>query len=515
MKEHRLISFIKNNYKYIIFILFLFFLNIYLFNKAFVINNIEKFNSKNCTLFIIFTLIELIYILMINIRCRNKYPLEKLFLILILPIGLMYMLFLPFGSVPDEITHFSRIYSISDGHIVSEASKDGNTYAQIPTNIISTFYVGHNKKYNYIKNNFLEMPSKEKINTVFTNTALYCFIIYIPQTIGVLIGKTINLPFILSMYLARLFNFITFVILMCFSIKLIPYLKKYLLLISLLPIVLQEAVSFSSDALTISISFFLISYVLYLKEKKDILSKKDYIIIIISTIICSMAKIVYIPIIFLIYLLPKELFVSKKDKYIKLSLIILTCIIINGAWTMYASRYLIEYNEGVNSTGQIKYILSNPLKYIFCILRTIGYNGTGFVYQAYGRNLGLLNIDVGRFYPICALFFSIYLSLTNRFKEKKNTLSEKIMYLLVPLGIICLIFTSLYIQWTPVSKEIVDGVQGRYFIPLLLFIPLILMRTNKSIDKFIINDNNILKYIIIFIIFENINAIAFIIVSNL
>ena len=42
-------------------------------------------------------------------------------------------------------------------------------------------------------------------------------------------------------------------------------------------------------------------------------------------------------------------------------------------------------------------------------------------------------------------------------------------------GTILLIFSALYAQWTPVGNDVVKGVQGRYFIPLLLplacFIP--------------------------------------------
>ena len=35
------------------------------------------------------------------------------------------------------------------------------------------------------------------------------------------------------------------------------------------------------------------------------------------------------------------------------------------------------------------------------------------------------------------------------------------------LGSAELIFLSLYVTWTPVGMDRIDGVQGRYFIPLL------------------------------------------------
>ena len=33
------------------------------------------------------------------------------------------------------------------------------------------------------------------------------------------------------------------------------------------------------------------------------------------------------------------------------------------------------------------------------------------------------------------------------------------------------LFAALYISWTPVGNFIVDGIQGRYFIPLAFFVP--------------------------------------------
>ena len=49
---------------------------------------------------------------------------------------------------------------------------------------------------------------------------------------------------------------------------------------------------------------------------------------------------------------------------------------------------------------------------------------------------------------------------------------QKIWNFLIVVGTALLIIGAMYISWTGVGAEVVEGVQGRYFIPLL---PLLLL----------------------------------------
>ena len=41
------------------------------------------------------------------------------------------------------------------------------------------------------------------------------------------------------------------------------------------------------------------------------------------------------------------------------------------------------------------------------------------------------------------------------------------------MSITLLIFTALYIQWTSLKNDTIAGIQGRYFIPLMLLLSLL------------------------------------------
>ena len=60
-----------------------------------------------------------------------------------------------------------------------------------------------------------------------------------------------------------------------------------------------------------------------------------------------------------------------------------------------------------------------------------------------------------------------------------------------------LILTSLFIQWTTVGNTKIEGIQGRYFIPLLLPLSILMNNTNISIKKGI--KISTITYLLIFI----------------
>ena len=79
------------------------------------------------------------------------------------------------------------------------------------------------------------------------------------------------------------------------------------------------------------------------------------------------------------------------------------------------------------------------------------------------------------------------------------------------LTIVLLIFTSLYIQWTAVGAPVIDGVQGRYFLPILLLVPIALCRgKNKKTHVTLISERAVLCYSAI----VNMAALAIIFMQN-
>ena len=110
---------------------------------------------------------------------------------------------------------------------------------------------------------------------------------------------------------------------------------------------------------------------------------------------------------------------------------------------------------------------------------------------------------------ILALIFLVYYGIISflypiKYKISRN---KRLFAVLVFLVIYIALFLIQYLTWTPVGSLRIQGVQGRYFIPLLILLPFILNinsentrygeRIRKHITKERLDNINLLTYIVI------------------
>ena len=146
---------------------------------------------------------------------------------------------------------------------------------------------------------------------------------------------------------------------------------------------------------------------------------------------------------------------------------------------------MVETNPGVMPSEQVKYVLTHPFSYIGIAFQTIYESANRWLYEMVGSTLGWFQIAISLsviFIFIIMIIFDFCISTNGEKALKINTI-ERIIIFGVVLIIIALTFTSLYVQWTPLRKASIDGIQGRYFIPLLFPIALILPKIKTQIQQ--------------------------------
>ncbi len=149
-----------------------------------------------------------------------------------------------------------------------------------------------------------------KKKTLYAETsAVYSFVQYLPQGIGIAIARLFTDKVLLLAYAGRTMNMLVAMCCIYFAIKKIPFgKKKYYCCCRIFQSQLKVFHHLSPDAMTISIAFIYIAYILNLafsKEEKFI-DKKQAIILTILSIIMSLCKIVYLPLVLLMFIIPKE-----------------------------------------------------------------------------------------------------------------------------------------------------------------------------------------------------------------
>lgn len=449
-----------------------------------------------------------LYFFLLNIAKKKDIKIENVFLLIAIPIGIAYMVAFPIGTTPDDQAHYLRSWEVSLGRPVSEQNEKGDGGGILPANLTKVlFNVGthHYKEY------FETAPNETVSDQVYfqwcSTASLYSFVCYLPQALGIAFARIFTDNLMIMAYSARIFNFAAFVTLVYFAIKVIPFKKAMAMVIALMPIVFQEAVSISPDALTIASSMMLISYIFYLKYSVKSITKKNIVILIALSILLALCKIVYIPICFIIYTIPFDKFKSKKHKYIITTSIIVIAFAINLLWIGFASRYLVEYNAGVNSVEQVKFVLTNPIDYITIIMRTLDARIDAYIHNILG-DLSIYNISLS---PIFKRILFTVLILCICINEEKKCEVKKMSKAIIAFSlvlVIVLVFTSIYVQWTAVGNPFVEGVQGRYFIPILILLPYLFN------NLYFVSDKKIsFRYLLMFMVFLNLHAISYILMT--
>ncbi len=376
---------------------------------------------------------------------------------MVIAIGIAYLYLCPLGMVPDEREHFFRAYEVSHGNVVSEHMGE---YGIGGNNFPSTLNTWDDE------NAVLDWTDLREYK--FGNTSLYSPVSYLPHAAAMSIAEhfiTRNPAKVF--YAGRLGGFITCMVLTVAALWIIPFGRKVFFMIMMNPMTMQEVISVSPDGFTIALSLFLFAYVLYLSYRTRKINIIDSVLLGVVCIALSQCKIVYVVLLFLLLIIPQESFTSKRISILYKIGILAGAIVLNLLWLTVSSGYLVEFQPGVNSSEQVRFVLGNLFEYYAIAVRTTIEKGAFFVHSMLGSDLGAFNVGVPYIVWISSLIIFVYQIVSNRDMVQEPHARDKYVMMLVFLMGTALIYTSLYVQWTPLQNEIINGVQGRYFIPLI------------------------------------------------
>jgi len=426
---------------------------------------------------------------------KKEIKLEKIYLMIVIPLGILYCLANPLGRIADEDNHIIKAMDITQGHFFSDHGDFNIKLWDLVSWSTSSYEDAINR---------INIEETDETHELYYSTmALYAPICHMPQALGIMVAKVLGGNLVVQCYAARIGNFIISIFLIYQAIKLIPFKKYIVMFISLLPLTMCELASMSSDALTIAISIFFICYILYLKydENKKQIMTKDIAVLMGSSIVIALCKIVYIPLVLLLFILPKEKFGTLKRKNIITIVIAAVSILINLIWLKYSSVFLVNFKA--DSMEQVQYVLTHPISYILIVFRTLSENSSYYILQLFGEGLAVLQTSglIIFSYIVLAVILFVVNEEKNKIKIDKIT---KYVFGIIFLIILALICTSLYVQWTKeIGSPVIEGIQIRYILPILPL--LIIMLDNNQI---VFNGKLSKRYLMQFLLFFNLVAIT-------
>lgn len=475
-------------------------------------------SNKRTLLFTVVLIVMIIgtYIISTIIYYKKDMKIENIFLMVVPFVAILFIVTMPTFKNHDEYYHWLKAYEVSTGHLMTPI-KDGVQGSLMPGGTSEIFAYGTKFGYKNIPDKLKIHLDKENEGILNPDTAaVYSFVPYIPQAIGIFIGRLVTDNAYLITYAGRIINMLVAIFMLYLAIKIMPFGKKILLIPAMIPIAIEGFTSLSPDAMTISMSFLYIAYIFKLAfGKNEKVELKEKIILLIMSIIVALCKIVYLPLVGLILIIPKDKFknANNKNKIFDFFIIAGLATIVNLTWLAIAGRYLSNFN-GADSKIKVLLALQNPIEYIQSILYTINFKGSDYLLTLFGRDLGWE--EFVKLYAIVPyVFIAIYLFTAITDDELKDKLKkyQLIWITLIVLAVIVLVFTSLYVQWSTIGADFIQGVQGRYFLPILPLVMILLgsiLKVKTSYKK-----ENINKFTAISALTIQIFTIVQIVIANL
>ncbi len=410
--------------------------------------------------------IVLTVLLIAGFALYEKLPLENAFLILWTGLSIMYMFALPALNVPDEYNHFSRAYEISERHFMSDYNEltDGSAGRYLPFDVDFTALSDSWESYSENKDMTL---SDNLVRVGFSNTAIQTPLSYIPQSIGIFIARHVSHKLAFIIYFARTLSWLCVTALLYFAVKLIPCDKEIMMLIPLLPMSLQQAVSLSPDGMVLALSLFITAFVLRQKLVGNVPMKPaHYVIIYVSALLIALNKVVYLPFCLIFLLIPYHKFGGKRNKAIHTAIVAALTVGFNVLWLAICSG--IPSRAGANTSLQVAYILRHPVNYLMVLWRSWYAIGGTWLQQMLGSSLGSLNVDTSALMMLICLVALVCISKPAASARDKEYKMTHIVFAIVLIAVLILVPTGIYVQWSQVYAYSIEGVQGRYFMSLIL-----------------------------------------------
>ncbi len=446
-----------------------------------------------------------------NFSFTRKISISTVFVLIASIYGVFFAFLMPTYRIPDEHAHIRMLYADLGDSSIPDVIRDAvgrEEKADLDKNIENTIDIT-----SYIE------ASKNKLDDYsFNYKSPSIKMIRRPgQTLGVLIGQLLHLPAYWILELGEIGGLAVYIALGAITLKIIPYKKNLMMMIMLSPIVIQEAGSFAYDSFTNAVSYLTIAYILYLKVKAQKFGWKQLLPLIPMAICLLLGKVIYVLLLLLIFIIPLDKLELKFGKFIlnkewvthhkaitATSIAALLCI---GAVGALAFLNFAGY-------GNISEML---LGYIMSFSQMIRLFYTNMIVNSQEWLRGLTTYygwydnppnDLFMWFIIISVFIFAFMhhnkntDNNTQINQSNNTRTFTGANLLVWYGVFVILFCVVQmtmISWgflmygidpdLPYSVSMrllprIEGVQGRYFSPILplIFIPL---HTKKDFLGFI------------------------------
>ena len=415
--------------------------------------------------------------------------------------GLCFLIVIPLYVVPDESSHMETAYALSnkllgikDTENLLHMRADDDAFSCWPYITLDNFKVYLERLFTPLQDGTIVTQSKEILGSPWYEHFL--------AAAGIAFGRLLHLNTTAMYLMGRLFALIGFTSIIALSIYFLPFGKIILFTLGMMPMTLQMGMSISYDTFVISVAILIISWTLRIfysdKTETAIAPWEKYVLAFFCVIYFSAKEHAY----FSVSLFPVFMYLIKKrpltpgwrKAILSVPFVVFALIAIYGVVKkLFGIGDLVvepvNYIEWAGDQGYtIQYVINHPVGFILTLGRTFLTFNTWYITTFVGRSLGWFSVDILEvfvyIYIILLLLSSIKRKETEQYLDKDAKL---VMLYTFAVSVAC-IMAGLMLRHSPLGGGVIQGVQGRYFIPVaILFFMLFRSDTvvaDRKLDKY-------------------------------
>ncbi|MCD2492146.1 DUF2142 domain-containing protein [Lacrimispora sp. NSJ-141] len=410
---------------------------------------------------------------------------EYLFLTVGLAGGILMLLCFPATKVGwDEEIHFRRAYELSLYPGGEEVSSDFVNLFNCgietwPLNLPSSL-----EERQEIDKYFNDVCAEGGTGAVIQSSGVDIYTTgYIAPALFLKAGRFLHMPFTVLYQFGRFGGLLLYCLIMCLAIRIIPTGKRILTVIALMPTPMFLACCYSYDSVVIAfISLGLSLLLREIIEKDRRFSWTDYFVALACLVWGILPKAVYAPLVLIGLLISGSKFENKRQKWLMRAGVVFIFLALLASFVlpslMSPSNFGDTRGGDVNVALQMRYVLTQPFSYIKILFQNIWRRLPSCLMGAEAF-LILGHWGIAGFGTVSIVYTCIVILTEGSGDKKILSGKQKFFLFLIAAASVSLIWTAFYLTFTVPGSSYISGVQGRYFVPLLL--PLFLAAGNKKI----------------------------------
>jgi hypothetical protein len=410
------------------------------------------------------------------VRRLRSLSLPSLHLLLAAPATALLVVLVPPMQSPDETIHLCRAGTLSRGAFASVVDEHGRVGGYVDTGL--WWFAPH----------FLDVFSGPRAKMTWHRferarslhwfgTLTFCEqpglnygpISYLPQALGLALGRVFGCSILASYYLARLFAATAGLALGNVALRLMTRGRLLAFVVLVLPMTLFQLASTSQDALQIPGTVLAIALATRLLSSDHERSSRAPWSVAALTVALAMGRPPIAPLALLVLAPPPPGDAVERRRAWRHRIgAVVACGIVLAAWLAAVTPGYHETRRPnrVDVAQQWAGLREHPVRFASVVATSLAVNRVRWARQGVGM-IGWLDTPLpNRFYEL-AWVVLVAAVLVDPFRRTRTDLVTRGLYLAVFASTSACILLALYLIWSNVGAMSIRGVQGRYFVPLV------------------------------------------------